>query len=297
MEPIVIVGGGRAGCSLACGLALAGIGSTLVVRRPQRREAIHHWLATLGLPRKVRVVDDLDRIGTPGTLLLAVPDREIAALAARLAHLPARTVRLHLSGALPAAVLRVDQSETAVGTLHPLCALPDPVVAHLDADQTVWPLRGALMALDGDPRALDIAGQLAEALGGLAMAVPPEARSTYHAAAALVANDLVALIAAAGDACQRAGLAEAPVRRGLLHLAATSLHALERLDPSTPLAFGLTGAVARGDAETLAGHLAALDPETRQIHTLLSRRLLALVEASGQLPADRLSALRAVLGA
>ncbi len=281
---------------MACGLALAGIAATLVVRRPQRREAIQHWLATLELPRSVRVVADLDRVGPARTLLLAVPDREIAALAQQLAHLPAQTVRLHLSGALPAAILRVEGNDNVVGTLHPLCALPDPVAAHLDAEQTVLPLRGALMALDGDPQALDIAGQLTEALGGVALVVPAEARSIYHAAAALVANDLVALIAAAGLACQGAGLPEAPIRQGLLHLAATSLHALARLDPATPLAFGLTGAVARGDAETLTRHLAALDPETRQVHALLSRRLLALVEATGQLPAERIAALHAVLG-
>lgn len=295
LEPLAIVGGGRAGSTVAVALALTGMSPGLVVRNAGRRADLQAWLATLDLPRPIRVLADATALARANTVLLAVPDRELAALAVQLQQTlaPAPRTWLHLSGVAPAEVLRVPGSLAQVASVHPLCALPDPVQLRLDADATTQPLRGALMALDGEGPALAIAQQLAEALGGVPQQVYPEARAAYHAAAALVANDLVGLLALGTDACSRAGLPAAALRQGLLHLAQTSLTAVARLHADESLRQGLTGAVARGDAQTVGRHLDALDPGTREVHRLLSLRLLALME--GALPAEQIARLRQVL--
>lgn len=301
LEPIAIIGGGRAGCSIACGLALAGLAPRLCVRGPERRAAVQTWLGGLALPRPVQVLGDLAQVARARTLLLAVPDRALADVTAILSETLGERAKgqtwLHLSGVQPAAVLEVPGAAIHAGSLHPLCALIDPVSARLDADAATAPLRNALFALDGDAAAYKVAQTLAEALGGRPLPVPPAARPAYHAAAALVANDLVALIALAAALGQGAGLPEKPMRDGLLHLARTSLAALARLRDDQPLAHGLTGAVVRGDADTLQRHLDALadQPDARTVHVLLSRRLLQLVENASILPDERIAAVRAVL--
>jgi predicted short-subunit dehydrogenase-like oxidoreductase (DUF2520 family) len=295
LEPIAIIGGGRAGCSIAVGLAMSGLSPWLVVRDSQRRVLVQTWLATLALPRPVQVLADLRRLARARTIVLAVPDRALAEVAADLAHLHAHHPQswLHISGVAPAEVLRIPGSLAGLGSVHPLCALPDPVAATLDAEATAAPLHGALMALDGEEPTLQVARAIAESLGGLPLVVRPEARPAYHAAAALVANDLVGLLALGTQACETAGLPQAEVRQGLVHLARTSLQAVARVPAEASLVQGLTGAVSRGDAETVARHLQALPPQAREVHRLLSLRLVLLVE--GTVSPERIASLCEVL--
>jgi len=236
---------------------------------------------------EVHLVADLAQAQPFDLLVFAVPDRALAD-AARLAcgH---GSVWLHLSGAVAPDVLQIAGGPTQVAAMHPLCALPDPI-AGATAEQAAAPLRGALCAVGGAAQA--VARALAERVGGLAFVLDPAGRAAYHAAAALVANDLVALLALGGAACEAAGVPQPLVAPGLLHLARSSLSAVA----GRPLAAGLTGAVSRGDAATLASHLQALanHPPAAAVHAALSEVLLALVAT--RLPAEQVAAVRAALG-
>jgi predicted short-subunit dehydrogenase-like oxidoreductase (DUF2520 family) len=285
VNSLAIVGGGRAGCALAVALAEAGWRIELGVRDVGRRALVDAWLTGLGLARPVTVRAEVDA-QRARAVVWAVPDRALAEVAA----VPGRAgqLRLHLSGVAPAAILR--QPGVVVGSLHPLCALPEPV--GLTLAEATTPLNGALMALDGDAEACALAMEMAESMGGRPLHVAAEARPAYHAAAALAGNDAVGLLSLAVATCVGAGLPEAELRAGLLHLAGTSLAALRRLPADAPLAHGLTGAVARGDADTLARHLQALDEPARTLHRQLSRVLLELVASAGTLSAERCAAVR-----
>lgn len=285
MNSLAIVGGGRAGCALAVALAEAGWLIELGVRDERRRAVVADWLKGLGLARPVAVRSALDT-QRARAVVWAVPDRALT----EAATLPARAgqLRLHLSGVAPAEVLR--QPGVVVGSLHPLCALPQPV--GLSLAEVTAPLNGALMALDGDAEACALASELATSMGGRPLPVSAEARPAYHAAAALAGNDTVALLALAIEACVGAGLPQAELRAGLLHLAGTSLAAIRRLPAAAPLAHGLTGAVSRGDADTLGRHLRALAEPAQALHRQLSRVLLDLVEEAGALPDERIAAVR-----
>lgn len=292
-----IVGAGRAGSTLAIGLAAAGTDVQLFCRDPSRRHHLRELFKKIGL--SIALPPQLQR-DPHRVLILAVPDRQLPQLAAELAVTNKESLWLHLSGILPATVLRNaanSQLPSYVGALHPLAALPDPLAdPNPELARSLKPLVGALFAVDGDEQAIVIATQLAACLGGSALVVKATQRAHYHAAAAIVANDLTALLTIGLKLTADAGLPEASLRAGLLHLMQTSLDALVRVPNDLPLINGLTGAVARGDAQTLALHLRAIqDVQQKNIHLQLSAQLIAELERTAQLPDDLITALREVV--
>jgi predicted short-subunit dehydrogenase-like oxidoreductase (DUF2520 family) len=97
-----------------------------------------------------------------------------------------------------------------------------------------------------------VAEWLVGELGGTPVAVPEELRPLWHAGLAHGANHLVTLVASALDVVRATGASDpAAVLRPLL------LAALERTLEQGDAA--LTGPVARGDADAVAGHLRSLD--------------------------------------
>jgi predicted short-subunit dehydrogenase-like oxidoreductase (DUF2520 family) len=293
-EPLLIVGAGRAGVTLAVALLRAGQPVRLVARRSERRDKVQAWLQRHSL-----AIDVLAAPLPAAVVILAVPDRALAAAAHALVAANAvapGAIWLHLSGAAPAQVLQVPGGATELGAMHPLAALPDPLDLE-DAAAAVRPVFGATFALAGTHRAQEMAASLVAHMAGHIVAVADAARPLYHAAAALAANDLVALLSVAERAAIAGGLTPEQARTGLGHLMQTALDAVRRLPNATPLRLGLTGAVARGDAATLARHMQALaghDPASALIHMELSSELVELMREGGLGPAA-LTALDSVL--
>jgi predicted short-subunit dehydrogenase-like oxidoreductase (DUF2520 family) len=228
VSSVRVIGPGRAGGALALALGRAGWD----VREPLRRG------------------DDLVAAAAGTDLLVvATPDAAVAAVAAALAP-DDRAVVAHLSGALGLAPL-AGHPRRAV--LHPLVALPD-------AERGAERLRGAWfgLAADGDPLAADAVA----ALGGRAVTVAEGDWVRYHAAAAIAANHLVALLGQVERVAEGIGVPLA----AYLDLARGSLDDVAELGPAA----ALTGPVRRGDRATVAAHLAALPEEERAAYEALS---------------------------
>ncbi len=315
---VAIVGSGRAGLALGTALARSMAGSlTMICRAPGRRRRVQHWVARCQATGEVAATEHnrwqiLGEVSEAcryaDTVIFATADRDLnkaaqswqAAGAARSGQ-----VWLHLSGIADPAVLRVEGSVADLGSAHPLAALPDPL-ARADNSlgqpamaESIAPFQGALFAIAGNEPAMGRAEALARRVGGEPVELDVERRAAYHAAAAVVANDMVALLAIGETMAQRAGLTPEQARRGLLHLAHSSLNALTAtvLRSNASLSDGLTGAVGRGDAQTLAAHLNALSevPDGWTAHAGLSRILLALVREADALPEDRAAAVDHIL--
>ena len=170
-------------------------------------------------------------------LVIATPDDEVARVAASVTPVDS-TVVIHLSGSLGLDVLA---GHPRRGSLHPLMPLPTPAVG---AER----LRsGITFAVAGDPMAAAVA---VASLGGRPASVDDPDRASYHAAASIAANHLVALIGQVERVAASAGL---------------PLDAFAGPDASRPddaLALGprraLTGPAARGDWDTVDRHRTAL---------------------------------------
>lgn len=164
--------------------------------------------------------------------IIATPDRAIEEIAAQIE--PGAVV-LHLSGALGLDVLAPHR-----------CAGLHPLVSLADADSGAAQLRHAWFAIAGDP----IAEEMATQLSGRHFEIADEHRATYHAAAAVASNHLVALL---GQVERIAASIDVPFDV-FLPLISGTVDNVARMGPAA----ALTGPAARGDHETIARHRVAL---------------------------------------
>ena len=177
----------------------------------------------------------------PELVLLCVPDRAIAEVAAATATGPWLA---HVSGATSLAAL--EPHERRFG-LHPL----QTFTRGRGAEQ----LDGAFAAVTAETEdARRVGDWLARLLGLEPFPLADEKRSAYHAGAAIASNYLVTLRRAAGSLLEAAG---APP---------------EALDPlmrrTIENDFELTGPIARGDWETVDAHLRAIRAERPELEPL-----------------------------
>ncbi len=271
---IFIVGAGRAGGALALALSQAGhsVSATNRTRKGRARAA------RLGIPPESFPLHEADAV------LLTVPDRAVAETAKAVALVLTRgQVVCHCSGALDLDALAPARRRGAhVGSLHPLCAIPAP-----DA-----PLAGAAAAVDGDLVARRILTRLARDAGLRPFRLRPGRRGLYHASAALASNGLVALVAESAHLLERCGLSEKDACAALLPLLRSALRGVEERG----LPGALTGPIARGDAEIIERHLAALASAPRSSGLLYRTLGLSLVGLSRKLGAASADDLDKILG-
>lgn len=261
-----IVGGGAVATALAQELGRAEANCDVLVwaRHP---DTLTRALMDTG--SSASVTDDLFDVATRPTVIVAVSDDAIAALAARLRverhGAPDPSVVLHTSGATTGAwgmpaLGCVDEVGVHVvrGSLHPLVAVgraPAPL-GRFEGKPFVIEAE----ALEGAQRAR----QIVERLGGEVIPLPsshgdPAAdartKARYHAAATMVATGVVTLVDRA--AAELAGTDEerAAFRSAFARLAAgAAANVMEQGGADV-----LTGPIARGDRSTLDLHAEALE--------------------------------------
>jgi len=267
-----IIGAGRVGTVL--GAALARCGHRVVFASPfsaASQARIDRLLPGAPTVPVDHVADAVD------ILLIAVPDDRLAGLVRGLAE--SRAVRpgqvvIHTSGA------------HGIGALAPVESLGAyPMALHPAMTFTGMP--GDLERLkDGvsfgvtTPMALrPLATRLVADLGGAVEWIPEEFRPLYHAALAHGANHLVTLVNEAVDRLRDAGVGDPQRVLGPLLRAALD-NALRHGDAA------LTGPIARGDAGTVARHIATLSavaPDSVPVYVALARRTADRAIASGRL--------------
>ena len=287
---VAIVGAGGLARALSRALALSGgVRVTIASRRPAAAAALAR--GTRGLKAASRIED---AVADASIVVLAVPDRSISSLARTLA--PMRPswrgiVVLHAAGAYGPELLAPLRARAAsTGVLHPLAVLGAKGRANLS---------GAYARIEGQTGARAAARRLCGLVGltplpgsGLQS---PQGRSSYHAAASLASNDLVALLAAGQGLLVRRGVPAGVALRALIALAEGALKQAR----AAGLAGALTGPVARNDGATLLAQLRALakdDPAAEQAHRALARRLIELAESAGRMDEATAKALRSLLG-
>lgn len=252
---ITIVGGGRMGRGLAGALSGAGERVTLW----SRREASG-------------AVDEA--VSGASTVVLAVPDDAIGALASALAAagaVNAGQVVLHLSGLHGREALdALARSGAALGSMHPLQTVSDPATA-------VERWRGAYAAVEGDPRAIEEGERLARLLGLTPFRLESHQKAAYHAGAVMVGNYAVALAGAAARLASSAGVPAELAGRMYLPLLAGALENLGRQSTAS----ALTGPVRRGDLNTIRAHLEALYGDDRMLYAVLGLEAVRLAREAG----------------
>jgi predicted short-subunit dehydrogenase-like oxidoreductase (DUF2520 family) len=244
VQSIRIIGPGRAGTSLAAALSVLGWDVVGFLGR-------HNDLTGAAFGVDV--------------LVIATPDDVVASVAASVAPHPDTTV-MHLSGSLGLEALA---PHTRTAALHPLVPLPNAVVGATRLAS------GVTFAVSGEP----VARQIALSLGGRVVEVDDADRATYHAAACIAANHVVALLGQVERVAAAAGLD----LEAFLPLTRAAVDDVGTLGPRR----ALTGPAMRGDWDTLSRHLDALPARERagyQAGAALATQLAA--QAAPVFPAD-----------
>jgi predicted short-subunit dehydrogenase-like oxidoreductase (DUF2520 family) len=261
---VTIVGAGRMGQGL--GLALKRRGYKVVLLNRTAREVIPPLVLHQGSWSEATADSEL--------ILIATPDDAIRQVASDLAEQRAvgrDQVVLHLSGLLDRSALQsLESTGAGCGSFHPLQSVAEAATA---AER----LKGAYAGVEGDERALVAAERLANTLRMVPVRIPASAKPAYHAAAAFVANYTVALVGVAERIARSAGVAEEIASRLYLPLLGGAVANLTALGPAA----SLTGAVRRGDVQTIQAHLDALSVEDQELYRTLGRAAVALAREAG----------------
>jgi predicted short-subunit dehydrogenase-like oxidoreductase (DUF2520 family) len=262
-----VIGAGRAGIALGAALARAGhtVAAASAVSDASVRRAVAAFpSAVITDPGQVLRHADLALVTVPDDVLPGL----IAGLAATGAPVEGRML-MHASGRHGLAVLEPAVRRGALPlALH-------PVMTFTGRSDDIDRLQGTCFGVTAPDMLRPAAEALVIEMGGEPVFIPEGRRDLYHAALAGAANHLVTLVAQAADLLRAAGAANPARLLGPL-LSASLDNALRFGDA------GLTGPVARGDADTIAAHLAALEATPSA-----SPAALAAYVAMARLTADR----------
>lgn len=247
---LIIVGPGRAGGSVALAAEEAGHEIVGVLSRGPTE---FDWPS---LPWDAELPE-------ADIVFIAVRDEAIPEVAERLTpHVSNAGVVAHLSGFTPVLALHdIQERGVAVGGFHPLQSLPDPETGSKA-------LAGAFVGIDGDQLGVDVLTHLASSLGMEPFRLDDSARPAYHAAAAAAANFVVTALAVSADLYESAGV-DPRVSRPLVERAVAN--AFEKGPAAS-----LTGPIARGDIETVIGHLEA----AHEVSEYVGRQFRLMAEAT-----------------
>lgn len=273
---IAIVGAGSLATFLAAALNDAGFTITEIIARdtPQSRRHARALAARVG----ARTVTTRSAVLDTTLLWFCVPDREIRGSASALAgHLSAGAAAhkknrvpskvrfaFHSSGALLSRELEpLRKAGIAVASVHPLMTF----VAGTHPSLT-----GVPFAMEGDHAATQVARQIIRKLEGESFSLPASRKAAYHAWATLTSPLLLAFLVTLEEAARAAGFTRKDARRKSLPIIRQTLANYSRLGPAK----SFSGPLIRGDAGTVAKHLAALKKHLgpREVYVALARAAL-----------------------
>lgn len=288
LRDIAIIGPGKVGTTLGVLAAGAGLRVTAVgARRAEQARAAARRIGGGASP-----CTPGEAAGAGQLVLLTVSDAAIAMLCDELAReggfAPGASVA-HCSGALGSDVLGPARETCgcSVASMHPL-------QTFATVDSAVEAFAGTFVFCEGDEPALADVSELVGAVGGRYVAMPSSSKALYHAAAATACNAFAALMDAALAMFEGAGIDRATALEAVGPLVRTTADNIAAIGPVR----GLTGPVARGECQTLAGHVRALadaDTDVRELYIAAARQTIALARRKGTIDTTTAARMRQIL--
>jgi predicted short-subunit dehydrogenase-like oxidoreductase (DUF2520 family) len=273
-----IIGAGRVGRALGRRLRELGwkIGAVVASSESSARKAVR----SIGAGRAHAFLTR--QVLAAQVILITTQDHSVAAIAEELTRIGAEELRgkivLHTSGTLSSRVLDpVKKWGAAVGSMHPLQTFSGVAVPSLD---------GKVFAIEGDTHAVRTARLIARALGAVPVHIEGSKKPLYHAAGALAAGNVLALMEAATRLMTATGMHRREAVRALLPLTRQVLENFERLGARA----AWTGPLSRGDYCVVAAHTEAmkdLPAEFRQAYEAVNRlAAVVLAQDSAEMQAE-----------
>lgn len=260
---LAVVGGGRVGTALAVGLHRAGV--TVIAVLDTDEASAKRCADVCG--GAVVLASPGEALLEASVVLLALPDPALEDAARQLAswggtRWKGRAV-LETSGRLTSSALaHLAVRGAEVASFHPVQSFPT-------WEQGLANLPGSYFACEGSGAALKVCVQLASLLECSVVVIPAAAKPLHHAACCLSSSSIAIVIGEAARLMGQAGAESGKALKVLLPLAKGTLQSLSALG----LPQGLTGPLARLDADAIREHLEAiqaLDPNLAELYRKLN---------------------------
>ena len=262
---IGIIGAGRVGVTMGKYLGDAGVEVTgFYSKTTQSAVQAAEFTDTTVYKTLQDIVEASD------TLMITTPDGVISEVWDCIAGYDLTgKILCHCSGSLSSNVFSGIEQTGAVGcSIHPMYAFSDRFTSYQNFST-------AYLVAEGMPAAYEPLAQMFRELGHTVLYLRAENKVKYHAAAAMVSNDMIALFQTVLDLLEQCGFARED-SVGLLRPLVMG-NVSNMLDKG-PVA-ALTGPVDRGDTETVHKHLDALaDSEAGEVYRVLGKVLVKIAE-------------------
>ena len=281
------VGCGRVGLTLG---RLFAHRKSIEIRQviTRSRESAEAACAFMGSGHPARDPGELEPVDL---LCVFTSDAEIPAAVGDLQAAPGwvdSTTVIHASGASSSTVLHpLREIGAHVASIH-------PIRSFAEATQRDDVLDGVVCGAEGDAEALARATPLFEAAGARLVAIEPDAKRLYHAAAVLACNHLVGLIESSLEVYAAAGVDRAIALDALAPLVRGTVENVLTRGPER----SLSGPIVRGEAEVVEGQLEDLAHVSTRVQTIyrtLAQQTLPLARGVEGTIAARLDAVERVL--
>ena len=280
---IGFVGAGRAGCSLgkyfttkAAQADVTVTGYNSIVEEEAR------WAARFTGSSVFERIEDV--IAASDAIILSTPDGAIKKVWDTIdkKNLTGKMI-CHLSGSLSSDVF------SGIDTYGGYAISIHPMFAFSNKDSVYQQLDSVSFTLEGHPYAVNAWQQLLDALGNRSVVIDQAKKPKYHAAASILSNQVIAVLATGYELLEECGFSEKEAR--------TFSAALVRNNVEHVIADGcvsaLTGPIERGDVGTVKKHLQELNDTQKEMYRVCGSKLLELAGCKN--PQTDYAALESVL--
>lgn len=235
------IGAGKVGFTLGKYLAMHGIEiSGYYSRSPASAKEAAEFTQSNYYASLEEITKDSD------TLFLTVPDGTISEIWDDMRNLPIKNKNIcHCSGSIPSTVFFDAENRGAYRySIHPLYAISSKATSYLDLGKACFTIEGS------DAHLAELKALFSE-MGNTVVAISPDSKTLYHAAAVMVSNQIVALADMGTALLVKCGFSEAAAAEALSPLLLGNAQAVAEKGAVN----ALTGPIERGDAQTVSKHL------------------------------------------
>ena len=197
-------------------------------------------------------------------------------------------VVLHCSGLLPSTILASAKTCGAyIGSMHPL-------QSFASAEYEVNPFKNIIVSVEGEHDAVAAAEKVAKDLGSVCYRIKTEAKSLYHASAAVASNYLITLLDLAFRLISASGIPRKDAVTVLNPLIYGTLSNIEKVG----IPDALTGPIARGDIATVENHVKEIGekcPDLLVLYKMLGLYTVDIARAGGTITESLAQKLKRIL--
>lgn len=267
------IGAGKVGFTLGKYLAMHGIEiSGYYSRTPVSAKEAAEFTQSRYYTSIEEITKDSD------TLFLTVPDGAIGEIWDDMRNLPIKNKNIcHCSGSIPSTVFFDAENRGAYRySIHPLYAISSKATSYLDLGKACFTIEGS------DAHLAELKALFSE-MGNTVVAISPDSKALYHAAAVMVSNQIVALADMGTALLVKCGFSEAAAAEALSPLLLGNAQSVAEKGAVN----ALTGPIERGDAQTVSKHLqeirkfaaeSTVGQDILTAYTALSKQLIRIAQ-------------------